>query len=242
MRVPYSWLREYCAPDLGVEELGALLALRTTEVERIAPWARPSSNGFVVGRVVSVERHPDADRLSVCEVETGDSTRTIVCGPPTSRPASSCRWPCPARRCPEGGARPRQAPRRHVRRDDPVGGRARDGRRLGRDNGAGTMPRPPRSTRAAASAQRLAPGTPLGEVLPFGERVLELEVSSNRVDCFGVYGVAREVHAFTGSPLASRRGRRTRRRTGDGRPPTTRRSPSRFPSSAPGSPPGSSPT
>ena len=47
-----------------------------------------------------------------------------------------------------------------------------------------------------------APGTPLTEVLPVAEPVLELEVTPNRVDCFGVYGVAREVHAISGAPLA----------------------------------------
>ena len=101
MRVPYSWLREYCAPDLAIEELAALLALRTTEVERISRVGPPSSNGFVVGRVVSVERHPDADRLSVCEVETGEPPARSFAAPPTWPPDSSCRWPCPARRCPE---------------------------------------------------------------------------------------------------------------------------------------------
>ncbi len=82
MKVPESWLREHCDPDLSVEELGDLIALRTTEVERIARLGPPSVDGFVVGTVVSVERHPDADRLSVCEVATGEATRTIVCGAP----------------------------------------------------------------------------------------------------------------------------------------------------------------
>ena len=48
----------------------------------------------------------------------------------------------------------------------------------------------------------LAAGTPLAEVLPLAEPVLEIEVTPNRVDCFGVHGVAREVHAITGAPLA----------------------------------------
>ena len=47
----------------------------------------------------------------------------------------------------------------------------------------------------------VAPGSPLAEVLPLAEPVLELEVTPNRVDCFGVYGVAREVHAITAAPL-----------------------------------------
>src|SRR5215208_3208396 len=82
MRVPYSWLAEYCDPRLSPEELAERLALRTTEVERIGHVGPPSPEGFVVGRVVSVEAHPNADRLSVCQVEAGDVARTIVCGAP----------------------------------------------------------------------------------------------------------------------------------------------------------------
>ncbi len=65
MRVPCSWLVEYCDPGLEVAELGRLLALRTTEVERILRVGPPSPDGFVVGRVLSVEDHPGADRLRV---------------------------------------------------------------------------------------------------------------------------------------------------------------------------------
>src|SRR5439155_12347164 len=49
----------------------------------------------------------------------------------------------------------------------------------------------------------LAPGTPLAQVLPISFEVLELEITSNRPDCLGVYGVARELHAATGAPLAA---------------------------------------
>ena len=68
------------------------------------------------------------------------------------------------------------------------------------------------AARAAASAtttpgswswpRGLAPGTPLAEVLPLAETILELEITSNRPDCLAVYGVAREVHAVTGAALA----------------------------------------
>ena len=75
---------------------------------------------------------------------------------------------------------------------------------------------------AAASSARvrgraLAPARRSPSVLPIAEPVLELEVNSNRVDCLGVYGVAREVHAFTGAAAgAPRRGRATPRPTGEG--------------------------
>ena len=190
MRVPHSWLREYCAPDLEIEELAELLALRTTEVERISRVGPPSSDGFVVGRVLSVERHPDADRLSVCEVETGDSTRTIVCGAPNVAPDQLVPVALPGATMP-GGEELGRATLRGVMSDGMILSEAE--LEMG-DDSEGI---------AVLEGSTAAPGAPLEDVLPVAEQVLELEVSSNRVDCFGVYGVAREVHAFTGAPLAS---------------------------------------
>ena len=66
MKVPYFWLREYCDPAMPADELLDLIALRTTDVEGISYIGPPSADGFVVGKVVSVEPHPDADRLTVC--------------------------------------------------------------------------------------------------------------------------------------------------------------------------------
>src|SRR5512144_2374506 len=82
MKVPESWLRAYCDPEVGLEEIGDRLAMHTTEVERISQVGAPSPERFVVGKVLSVERHPDADKLSICQVDAGDGGRTIVCGAP----------------------------------------------------------------------------------------------------------------------------------------------------------------
>jgi phenylalanyl-tRNA synthetase beta chain len=190
MRVPHSWLREYCAPELEIEELAELLALRTTEVERISRVGPPSSDGFVVGRVLSVERHPDADRLSVCEVETGGSTRTIVCGAPNVALDQLVPVALPGATMP-GGEELGRATLRGVTSDGMILSEAE--LEMG-DDSEGI---------AVLEGSSAAPGAPLEDVLPVAEQVLELEVSSNRVDCFGVYGVAREVHAFTGAPFAS---------------------------------------
>ena len=83
MKVPVSWLTEYCDPGLSAEELGETLvdALRSRSSGSRTSGA-PSAEGFVVGRVLAAEQHPNADRLRVCEVDTGDGTRTIVCGAP----------------------------------------------------------------------------------------------------------------------------------------------------------------
>jgi phenylalanyl-tRNA synthetase beta chain len=189
VKVPYSWLREYCAPDLELEELAELLALRTTEVERISRVGPPEADGFVVGAVLSVARHPNADRLSICEVETGDGRRTIVCGAANVAAGQTVPVALPGAVLP-GGRRLERAELRGVTSEGMILSEAE--LELS-DDAAGI----------AVLEQPLAPGTPLAEALPLAEPVLELEVASNRVDCLGVYGVAREVHAFTAAPLAA---------------------------------------
>src|SRR4029079_15078262 len=83
MRVPYSWLREYCAPDISLHDLEQRLTLSGTKVEAIHHHGVGDPAEFVVGKVLSAERHPDADRLSVCMVDVGDGEPSqIVCGAP----------------------------------------------------------------------------------------------------------------------------------------------------------------
>ncbi len=219
MKIPESWLREYCDPDLSIEELGDLIALRTTEVERIAHLGPPSGDGFVVGRVESVERHPDADRLSVCEVATGEATRTIVCGAPNVAPGQIVAVALPGAVMP-GGEPLRRAKLRGVVSDGMI--LSESELELG-DDADGIVvlePMPAASSSsipgAAGSEVGLAPGTPLSQVLPIAESVLELEVNSNRVDCLGVYGVAREVHAISGAPLSEPPWRDDAEAKGDG--------------------------
>jgi phenylalanyl-tRNA synthetase beta chain len=188
MKVPYSWLRENCDPGLSPEEALRLIALRTTDVEGISYLGPPSAEGFVTGKVISVEPHPDADRLSVCEVDTGDGTRTIVCGAPNVAAGQTVPVALPGATMP-GGEKLGRAKLRGVESEGMILSEAE--LQIG-DDSAGI----------AVLDDGAAPGSALGEVLPLAEPVLELEVHSNRVDCFGVYGVAREVHAITGAPLS----------------------------------------
>jgi phenylalanyl-tRNA synthetase beta chain len=188
VRVPYSWVTEYCDPGLSPEPLAELLALRTTEVERISHVGPPSPEGFVVGRVASVDAHPNADRLSVCRVEAGDAARTIVCGAPNVAAGQLVPVALPGATMP-GGEKLGQAKLRGVTSDGMILSEAELG--LGDD-----------ADGIAVLDDDAAPGTPLAEVLPVSDAILELEVNSNRVDCLGLYGVAREVHAFSGAPLA----------------------------------------
>jgi phenylalanyl-tRNA synthetase beta chain len=188
MRVPVSWLREYCDPGLPPEQLADRLVMTGTEVERVTTVGPPDPEGFVVGKVLSAEQHPDADRLRVCTVEVGDGERTIVCGAPNVAAGQTVAVALPGARMP-GGEKLRKAKLRGVASEGMI--LSASELELGEDHD-GIM----------VLEEALAAGVPLAEALPLAEPVLEIEVTPNRVDCFGIHGVAREVHAITAAPLA----------------------------------------
>ncbi len=189
MKVPLSWLREYCDPGLEPAALADRLVMTGTEVERLDHVGPPSAEGFVVGKVLRCEKHPKADRLSACIVDTGDGERPIVCGAPNVASGQTVAVALPGARMPNG-ERLRKAKLRGIPSEGMI--LAADELGIGDDH-AGIM----------ELDEQLAAGTPLSEVLPLSEAVLEIEVTPNRSDCFGVHGVAREVHAITGAPLAA---------------------------------------
>jgi phenylalanyl-tRNA synthetase beta chain len=188
MKVPESWLRAYCDPDLSVEEMAEKLAMHSIEVDRISHVGAPSPDAFVIGRVLSVENHPDADKLSVCEVDAGEGGRTIVCGAPNVAAGQTVPVALPGAVMPDG-TKLGKAKLRGVESDGMILSEAE--LEIG-DDADGIV----------VLDDGVKPGTPLSEVIPVAESVLELEVNSNRVDCLGVYGVAREVHAITAAGLA----------------------------------------
>jgi phenylalanyl-tRNA synthetase beta chain len=188
MRVPYTWLREYCDPGLPVEELADRLVMTGTEVERIDVVGPPAPDNFVIGKVTEAVQHPDADRLRVCTVDVGaDGPRTIVCGAPNVGAGQTVAVALPGARMP-GGEKLRKAKLRGVASEGMI--LAADEIEIG-DEHDGIM----------VLDEALAAGTPLAEVIPLAEPVLEIEVTPNRSDCLGVFGVAREVHAVTGAEL-----------------------------------------
>jgi phenylalanyl-tRNA synthetase beta chain len=201
VKVPFSWLTEYCDSGLSAEEVAALLSAKAVEVERVTSIGPASTDGFVIGRVVSAEKHPNADRLSVCVVDTGDGERTIVCGAPNVAAGQTVCVGLPGAVMP-GGQKLGKAKLRGVESDGMI--LSETELELGEDS-EGIIELTPASSSASrpgVSGALPAPGTPLGEVVPISDQVLELDLNPNRSDCLGVYGVAREVHAITGAPLA----------------------------------------
>ena len=189
MRVPLSWLREYCDPGIEPAVLADRLVMTGTEVERLDQVGPPSAEGFVVGKVVKCEKHPKADRLSACMVDTGDGERPIVCGAPNVAAGQTVAVALPGARMPNG-EKLRKAKLRGIPSEGMI--LAADELEIGDDH-EGIM----------VLDEGLAAGSSLDEVLPLGEAVLEIEVTPNRSDCFGVHGVAREVHAITGAALTA---------------------------------------
>jgi phenylalanyl-tRNA synthetase beta chain len=224
MRVPLEWLREYCDPDLDVRGIEERLTMTGTKVEAIHHYGVRAPERFVVGRVLACERHPDADRLSVCRVDLGDAApegpATIVCGAPNVAAGQTVAVACPGAVMPDGMEIKRAklrgvasegmilaeqelaiessspAPGILVLNGGSADGQHAPGTPLGDED-----PSHPAGG-SSPTAERLVPGTPLAQVLPIATEVLELEVTPNRPDCLGVYGVARELHAATGAPLA----------------------------------------
>ena len=189
MRVPLLWLRDYCDPGLSTHDLEHRLTMTGTKVEAVHRHGVDALEHFAVGRVLSAERHPDADRLTVCEVEVGDGdVRQIVCGAPNVAAGQIVAVAGAGAVMPDG-TRLKRAKLRGVESNGMI--LAEDELGIGPDHDGIVVLDP-----------SLEPGTPLADVLPIATDVLELEITPNRPDCLGIYGVAREAHAATGAPLA----------------------------------------
>jgi phenylalanyl-tRNA synthetase beta chain len=202
MRVPLPWLREYCYPhDLDVAGIEERLTMTGTKVEAIHRQGVPSGKNFVVGRVLGAEPHPDADRLQVCQVAVdadGGQPATIVCGAPNVAAGQTVAVARPGAVMPDGTKIKRSKLR----------GVVSEGMILSAGELDLSPPTPADGDEGIMVLNELmpevewAPGTPLADVLPISQEVIELEVTPNRPDCLAVCGVARELHAATGAALA----------------------------------------
>jgi phenylalanyl-tRNA synthetase beta chain len=195
MRAPLEWLQQYCDPGLSVKEVEERLTMTGTKVEAIHHHGVDALEHFVVGKVLESDRHPNADRLSVCRVDVGGGhTAQIVCGAPNVAGGQTVAVARPGAVMP-GGATLGRAKLRGVESEGMI--LAEDELAIGTEH-AGIMV----LDELLQNGASLTAGAPLAAVLPISTAVLELEITPNRPDCLGIYGVARELHAATGAPLA----------------------------------------
>ena len=178
--------------DLDAHALAERLAMTGTEVERVERHGVGALENFVVGKVLEARAASRRRPADACAWSTSAAATPsqIVCGAPNVAAGQTVAVAKPGRGdARRDQARQGQAARRRVQRDDPGRGRAGDRHRPRRDHGA-----------RRRTAWR--PGRRSSDVLPIATDVLVLEITPNRPDCLGIYGVAREVHAATGAPLA----------------------------------------
>lgn len=188
MQFPESWLRTLVNPAIATEELAHRLTMAGLEVEDTVP-AAPAFSGVVVGHIVEIAPHPDADKLRVCKVDDGaGELLQIVCGAPNA--AAGLKVPL-ARVGAElpGGMKIGVAKMRGVQSS----GMLCSARELGlSQDHAGLLELPADMT----------PGQSIREALNLDDTLFTLKMTPNRADCLSILGVAREVAALTGAPLS----------------------------------------
>ena len=187
MLIPESWLRTLVNPDLSTAALAHLLTMSGLEVESCRPVAPPFS-GIVVGEVLAVEKHPNADKLSLCRVSIGQGEPLqIVCGAPNVRAGMKAPLAIVGAKLP--GLEIKAAKMRGVESQ----GMLCSARELGMsDDHSGLLELPAES----------APGGDVRGLLQLDDHVFEIKLTPNKADCLSVLGVAREVAALTGARLA----------------------------------------
>ncbi|RLA51861.1 MAG: phenylalanine--tRNA ligase subunit beta [Gammaproteobacteria bacterium] len=186
MNISEQWLREWVSPELTTQELAQQITMAGLEVDAIDPVAGDFS-GVVVAQIVSAEQHPDADKLRVCQVNTGSETVQIVCGAPNARAGLKAPLARVGAVLP-GDFKIKQATLRGVESQ----GMLCAEQELGLSD-------------ASDGLMELAADAPVGDdirdYLQLDDKVIEIGLTPNRADCLGIAGIAREVGLLNRLPV-----------------------------------------
>lgn len=186
MRASLNWLREFVNIDMEVSRLADLLTVSGLEVEDIEEVGRGLSH-VISARVISVKKHPEADRLFICNVDTGKNRIQVLSSAPNLKEDMIVPLALPGTKLP-GGGRVSSVEIRGYKSDGVL--LAEDEMGL-TDDHSGIMELP----------QEIEPGTPINEALPVEDHVLDIGLTPNRADCASIIGIAREISALTGENL-----------------------------------------
>ena len=178
MKFSESWLRKSVNPSVSTEDMVAQLTMAGLEVESVES-AAPSISGVVVGEIISVEQHPDADKLKVCKVVGGEAQAKVVCGAPNARVGIKVPFAVVGAKLP-GDFKIKKAKLRGVESFGMLCSQTE--LQLGDDDsGLWELPID-------------APvGADLNEYLDLNDNVIEVDLTPNRGDCLSIRGLAREV-------------------------------------------------
>jgi len=180
MKFPESWLRQHVQTDAGHDALSACLTAIGLEVEEDTPIGAVLT-GVVVAEILSLEKHPEADRLNVCQVATGSATVQIVCGAPNARAGL-------------------KAPLAQIGAELPGGFAIKAAKLRGVDSAGMLCSAKELGIDADASGLLELPadapvGTALADYLGMPDARFELKLTPNRADCFSIRGIAFDLAA-----------------------------------------------
>lgn len=189
MLFSYNWLKEYLQDIPQAHELARALTMSGTEIESVTPVGSTLEN-VVTAEVVTCDKHPNADRLSLCTVRTDSESYSIVCGASNMKPGDRVVLALSGAELP-GGIKIKRSKIRGVESQGMMCSEVELGLK---DTSEGIM--------------ILAKDTPLGAdinaVLGLGDFMMEAGITPNRADLLSVRGLAREISAVTGARFAEK--------------------------------------
>jgi len=181
MKFTFSWLKEHLDTKASLDDVARRLTMTGLEVDKIHDRAK-DLEGFVVGRVVEAKKHPDADKLSVCQVDNGSETVEVVCGAPNARTGLLGVFAPSGSYIPGTGITLKPTSIRGVVSNGMLLSEREVN--LGDDHDG-----------IIELDSDAVPGTPAADAMGLSDPVIEIEITPNRGDCLGVRGVARDLAA-----------------------------------------------
>ncbi len=186
MLVSLKWLKDYVDIDLKADKLAERLTMSGLEVESVKE-IHPEFKGVVTAKIISVKPHPNADKLSVCEVTDGSKKYPVVCGAKNIKAGDVVPLAKVGATIPGG----------YTIKPSVLRGETSEGMlcseaelAIGED-ASGIMQLP----------KNMKPGKPLEKALDLEDTVFDISITPNRADCLSVIGIAREVAALTGKKI-----------------------------------------
>ena len=187
MKVSYNWLKEYVKALPLPDRLAEKLTMSGFEVEGIEVLGK-GITGVVVGKIISMERHPNADRLTLCKVKT-DKLHSIVCGAKNMKEGDKVALALPGATLPNNV----KIEKTRIRGVESEGMMCSEAELGLKDTAEGIMILP----------QSLSLGKDITEALNIKDFIFDINVTPNRPDCLSILGIAREVAAITGGKVRS---------------------------------------
>ena len=187
MKFTLSWLSTFVSiGDMAPEELAEKLTMLGLEVDAVTRLYH-GLDQIITAKVLTVQKHPNADRLSLCKVDTGEETVPVVCGAPNVHEGMVTALARPGVRLPDG----RKIKKAKVRGEQSLGMLC-SARELGLgEDHQGIIP----------LEETMAVGISLTEAMELNDTMIEVDLTPNRPDCASVLGIAREVAGCTGQTL-----------------------------------------